>query len=228
MGEYFKWVNVDKKQYLSPYDFDQGNKLHESMYRGNPLLSALHSLLSNEWKGDRILFLGDECKVSQHPQLEVLQILESDTIYHKTGHYHDTVVETYRNVSCLFKDAESMVREEIGYYLDNLERVRNGDKDYDYVNEYGIDVERPFEGLFLKEGRSFRYIINYTRKTYYSFGMTKILYQNCSENLYSDPLPLLMGYGRSAENGIWLGDRIGVADEVEDRYCLIEEIFLDW
>lgn len=33
MGEYFIWVNADKKEYIDPYDFDYGNKFRESMTR---------------------------------------------------------------------------------------------------------------------------------------------------------------------------------------------------
>lgn len=69
MGEYFNWVNVDKKEYLCPSDFDLGSKQLESVYRGNPLLAALHTLLADEWNGNHILFLGDECPVPDHPEL---------------------------------------------------------------------------------------------------------------------------------------------------------------
>ena len=59
MGEYFEWVNIDKKEYISPFDFDQGSKLHQTSVDGNPLLNALATLLDDRWKGDRIVFLGD-------------------------------------------------------------------------------------------------------------------------------------------------------------------------
>ena len=62
----------------------------------------------------------------------------------------------------------------------------------------------------------------------YSLDFTKILHLDRSEDSNADPLPLLMGYGKSASLGSWLGDRIGVADEVEGTYTPIEEIMLDW
>ena len=46
MGEYFNWVNADRQEYLSPYDFDLGRKRSESMSRGNELLKALQDLLN--------------------------------------------------------------------------------------------------------------------------------------------------------------------------------------
>lgn len=53
MGEYYKWVNIDKKEYISPRDFDYGNKFWESMNKDSAPLHALHVLLANEWRGDR-------------------------------------------------------------------------------------------------------------------------------------------------------------------------------
>ena len=29
MGEYYNWVNIDKKEYITPRDFDYGNKFWE-------------------------------------------------------------------------------------------------------------------------------------------------------------------------------------------------------
>lgn len=55
MGEYYHWVNIDKKEYITPRDFDYGNKFHESMNKDSAPLHALHVLLANEWKGDRVL-----------------------------------------------------------------------------------------------------------------------------------------------------------------------------
>lgn len=95
-------------------------------------------------------------------------------------------------------------------------------------NEYGIDAEKPFEGLFLKDGMDFRYTVNHTRKVCYSFDGTKILYRDNTESDYVDPLPILMAYGRVTDTGIRVGDVIGVADEIPDGYELLKSIQLDW
>ena len=55
-----------------------------------------------------------------------------------------------------------------------------------------------------------------------------ILFQNHKKNVYSDPLPILMGYGNVTEPGEWLGDVIGVSDQRPEGYSLIKEIYLDW
>lgn len=228
MSEYFNWVNIDKKEYLCPADFDLGPKQHESVTRDNDLLAALHTLLANEWNGDRILFLGNECPVPEHPDCEALCILDADTKMHDTGHYYDTVVETYRNVSGLFREAETGVRKYIQYYLDDLHNYNSGERAELPVNEYGINSVRPFDGLFTKEGTTFPYIINYTKKVYYSFAHTHILFQDHSESINHDPLPLLLEYGRRVNFGVWVGNRIGVSDTIDPEYTLIKEIVLDW
>lgn len=70
MGEYYDWVNVDKKQYLCPCDFNLGSKYMESAWWDYNILGALYSLLSKEWKGDRVLFLGDYFTVTENEKLE--------------------------------------------------------------------------------------------------------------------------------------------------------------
>ena len=30
MGEYFSWINLDRKEYISPSDFEIGNKSHSA------------------------------------------------------------------------------------------------------------------------------------------------------------------------------------------------------
>ena len=62
----------------------------------------------------------------------------------------------------------------------------------------------------------------------YAFVAARILYQNGEAAENSDPLPILMGYGRVLDDGPWLGDIVGVANEMPDGYELLKEIHLDW
>lgn len=59
MGQYFKFINFDKKEILSPYDYDNLAKVMEHSYQGNKFMSAVEKLLKTEWKGDRVLYIGD-------------------------------------------------------------------------------------------------------------------------------------------------------------------------
>lgn len=221
MGEYYNWVNVDRKEYICPSDFDYGNKKHESMVRGNVFLCALRELISKEWAGDHVIFLGDEKSISEGTDNETLEIMYKHML--QEGYPEDTMmIEIYKNISGLFKAAEQEVRQEIHYYIEEL-------KSHNSIvwNEYGVDISNPYEGLFLRIGLDFKYTINHTKRVCYSFDKTRILHLDNTENNNLDPLPVLMGYGRVSETGAWVGDIIGVADEIPKGYELLKEIYLD-
>lgn len=38
MGEYYDWVNVDRKEYICPNDFDCGNRNEINEYGVDPLI----------------------------------------------------------------------------------------------------------------------------------------------------------------------------------------------
>lgn len=224
MGEYFDWVNVDKKEFICPGDFDYGNKFHETVHKDSVPLLALHTLLNERWAGDHVLFLGDECNVPEDRHNYIYGLLTRQyKAYPDGGYTWDMVFETYRNVSGLFKETEKEVRPEIGYYLEEL---RNHEE-YAH-NEYGIDINDPFKGLFVMTGRRRRYVLNHTRKVCYSLEETKILYLDHTESDFADPLPILLGFGRSCDPGPWIGDVIGVSEEIPEGYSLLQELYLDW
>ena len=224
MGEYYSWVNVDKKEYIEPGDFNLGQKSIESTWENNDLLLALKELLSTDWKGCNILFLGDECNAHEGENNDIIKILQKDRIENNCdGYLYDTVYEVYRNVGCFFKAAEDEVRNEIGFYLHCLE-----DGGFIPPNVFGIDIKDPFNGLFLREGKSFKYTINRNKNVCYSLDKTKFLDRDGTEIEHIDPLPVLMRYGRSRETGVWLGDIIDVGDTLPEDCTLLKEIHLDW
>jgi len=76
MGQYYKIVNIKKKQYISPYIFGDGSKLMEFSMSANGVLSGLAILLADgngrgggdlhsendivgSWAGDNIVVAGD-------------------------------------------------------------------------------------------------------------------------------------------------------------------------
>jgi hypothetical protein len=76
MGQYYKIVNIKKKQYISPYIFGDGSKLMEFSMSANGVLSGLSILLADgngrgggdlnsendivgSWAGDNIVIAGD-------------------------------------------------------------------------------------------------------------------------------------------------------------------------
>jgi hypothetical protein len=77
MGEYFRIVNLDKREYINPHDCGEqyGAKLGEvAMSSGGPM-SALAVLVSTSewqdhcgrWCGDRIALVGDYSELGQDP-----------------------------------------------------------------------------------------------------------------------------------------------------------------
>ena len=131
IGEFcdIEWFSVSR--------FNLGNKSHESMYKENDLLRALRELLSAEWKGCRVVFLGDECSAPSGIAEELFQVILKHTVeMGYPGDLFDTICESYKNVSCLFKAAEENAREEIGFYIDDF-RENGG---FFHYNEYGIAV----------------------------------------------------------------------------------------
>lgn len=61
MGQYYRPTNIDKKKALSSHDYDNGAKLMEHSYIGNPFVRAVEGLLieGGEWFKDRIVWSGD-------------------------------------------------------------------------------------------------------------------------------------------------------------------------
>lgn len=56
MGQYYKAVNIDKKEFVSP---SGGVKLMEWNWVGNHTVGTLLTLLKGKWKGDRVIIAGD-------------------------------------------------------------------------------------------------------------------------------------------------------------------------
>ena len=208
MGEYYDWVNVGKKEYICPSDFNLGNKLYETAFAGNHLLGALYSLLSSEWKGDSIIFLGDETNITEKETNPVLRSLSLERqAWREPGVDADYVIDNYTCISGLFKASEKEVRDEIAYIIDN---------DFEY-NIYGIKRENPYDGLFIRESRFFRYTINHSKKEFFDIENTRLTYTNEEGVLTTriNPLPLLMAFPGSPSDrctGLWIGDQIEVSD----------------
>ena len=78
MGQYYKYVNVDKKEFMRSWSYDCGAKLMEHSYigddgMGNHFSGAFIQLLMNEWCGDCVVLVGDyadeEYMLENYPEL---------------------------------------------------------------------------------------------------------------------------------------------------------------
>lgn len=149
--------------------------------------------MNDEWKGDHVLWFGDECSVFDSPSSNIIRTLYAQSVeFGYPGDAFDMICETYKNVSGLFKEAK--------------------------------EETNPFEGLFVKRGKKYKYTINHTKKVYYSLDETAVLYSDHTRSDFLDPLPILMGYGRVTDPGEWIGDIIGVSDQRPKEYELLTEL----
>ncbi len=103
MGQYWKVVNLDKKQYLDPWDLDTGAKLWEQLANpntGRALIMLLAPLprkrgggdldpnpMLGAWTGDRIVMVGDYSEDSDFPECPI----PFGELYR--------ILETYENIS---------------------------------------------------------------------------------------------------------------------------------
>lgn len=69
MGQYFEWVNFDKREIIATDPWPNGQKLHECAYIGCPETDAVLTMLAGDWAGDLVVFLGDYARFKDetHP-----------------------------------------------------------------------------------------------------------------------------------------------------------------
>ena len=69
MGQYYKPISLDKKEYVYSHDFNNGLKLMEHSYVGNNFVAAVESLLAKDgrWFGNRIVWAGDYADYENPP-----------------------------------------------------------------------------------------------------------------------------------------------------------------
>lgn len=73
MGQYYKIINVTKKEVMVPWTWDNGAKLMEWAYQGNPMVKAFSYLMSHDWEEDLVLICGDYLEPSSMEQGEVFE-----------------------------------------------------------------------------------------------------------------------------------------------------------
>lgn len=216
MGEYFNWVNVDKREYLCPGDFDLGNKLYESAGANNALLQALCALLTDDWRGDRLIWLGDYAEIPADTENAALKCLAAQHAAWLEAEGVSEPVDTfimcaYRNVSALFREAEIHVRPDIARMVDN-----NDFSD----NEYGVDPADPWKGLFARSGRPYRFAVNRSKREFLASERERQGVE-CRDSCWHSCLPVLFACGGTVNEpyaGHWIGDRLSLSDEPPDGY----------
>ena len=136
MGQYYKVVNVDKKEVLEPHDFNEGMKLMEHAYHGNSLVNAFFRLMETDWDGDRVVWAGDYGE-GEFDVYNETDVPPSDLEFLKTPLKEDLELD-----------------DEVEYSFEELVEERWGD--YVFVNY----DKKEYVELYTEEGREFGLLLS--------------------------------------------------------------------
>lgn len=150
MGEYFAWVNIDKRERLEMGALSGAFKKLTSCYVGNFEVDAVCTLLGGRWKGDTIAFIGDE-STDYWPDMspEALRYKEEESPV-----FLDYVEDFYRDVVGDFKQAKGKT---------HLATTEVEVMKVPYTGSFDVDIVR------------YRYVINHTKKLFYDRKKTPII-----------------------------------------------------
>ena len=88
MGQYYNIINLDKKEAMDPFDFDNGMKLMEWSYTENRMCIAMMNLMAGPWKGDRVYVIGDYADDTESEVwLKAFKAIGDPDIYHTSDAY---------------------------------------------------------------------------------------------------------------------------------------------
>jgi len=221
MGEYFEWVNVDKRERLELGAFGSGFKVMEPCWVGNKEIDAVCTLMSGRWRGDLVAFCGDESAGLWLDNSE--EGIRAKAEYGAGTGFTDYVIDEYENITGIFKDAEG------------LTYIVYGDDDRD---------EAPYEGPFDTDIVHRRFVVNRTKKLYYDRMRTPI---RCvwphklgsDERIVRfDPFPALFARNNRLSmfcdhkndyfEQDWVGDEVEATDDAPPRGFLDVSVFYNY
>lgn len=83
MGQYYKPISMEKNQYVYSHEYDNGLKLMEHSWLGNPFVGVVEDLIAEggAWYGDRIVWAGDyadEEKTRKKEKFNLYSMCERD------------------------------------------------------------------------------------------------------------------------------------------------------
>ena len=190
MGQYYRILNLDKKEYLSSYDYDCGAKMMESAYiatnlKTNGYMSALSYLIDNQWKGDRVIMLGDYATL-------------------------DWAENTPTQIDAQF----------LANLKDEFPFIQEKDEDGYLINLIDCDEHGFIKSNIKSNKKVKRYLCNNATKQYIDLNNLPIDYtykDNDGTTKYGHiyPLPILISVG----NGLGLGDYSSNNDELAGTWA---------
>lgn len=219
MGEYFAWVNVDKRERIGMGAFGSGFKVMEPCWVGNNDIDVVCTLLEDRWQGDLIAFCGDQSP-GYWPETAGRGI---PTREEWGDAFLDYAEENFEDVAGLFREAEG------------LTYMVFGDSEVD---------ELPYDGPFTCKINHRRFVVNHSRMLYYDRIRTPIrcVYPHKlggDERIVRfDPFPALFAKDNRLSmfcdhknkyfEQDWVGDSVEVTDDMPPRNYLDVSSFYDY
>ena len=223
MGEYYEFVNLDKKEYLTPGHFGSAINYSNCRQVDNDFINCAYTLMNSLWKNDTVLFFGDESSFKSNGNPKIEELINKYSEYPMD----ECAYENGVNISRLFKTTkEELTKPDAYYYNENKELEEN------YLKR--VYKASPFSKDFI----FYRYILNHTKRQY--IDRNKLGF--CGDIYYVDPFPALIGVGlhstydypnfRKDFIGMWIGDDIEITNNpnfkdyedmshIEDKYVVI-------
>lgn len=200
MGEYFTWLNVDKRERLDPLAFEGGLKWCETCYVGSERTEAALTLLEGAWAGDAVIFMGDYCRPEE---------LDNDLMRRVAAEYgdlgaRDYMEDAFTNIAGRFAVVRG--RTECLYEDDTLLGAR------EYAGAFDIEFSHP------------RYLVNDSKCEYVDRERTMAWHVTRGRLPFGvvrfDPTPLLLSSSRGPDGfddcGPWLGDNVYATNALPD------------
>ena len=181
MGQYYKILNIDKKEMLVPWSWNNGAKLMEWSYCGNSMVRGFLTLLYNSWKGDRVYVVGDYAVTYTEDEIDeavqktcksFTQLLEEDNELS----YYDTLVEAIKFLG--INNGETLY----SFASENFEEITSDD-----IDNINTDIT---------------YIYNHTTKQF--INLNNIPVSRYSLKIF--PLTLLLAMGNGKGGGDYFGE----------------------
>ena len=200
MGQYYAFVNMDKKERIRAHSFGSGLKLMESCYVGNDYMEAASHLLAGPWKGDRVLYCGDYAWDDSDGSAcgRLRELAESDPY---------EFARSCEDISTRFSSCKG------GTQLESFE-TSDGRQGFRSV---------PLEGSFDIKPEHYRYIANETKGVFVDREKAPVAWVWVDKGDFgitrTDPLPLFMAIGNGHGGGDYWGpnqDQVGswAGDEI--------------
>lgn len=80
MGQYYKPISIEKRQYVYSHDYNNGLKLMEHSWIENKFVGVVEDLIAEggDWHGDKIVWAGDYADEEKNRKSNLFSLTEAD------------------------------------------------------------------------------------------------------------------------------------------------------